>query len=147
MSRCAAPVPAAAPVFRRRALAAEAAAALLTARLMRLLPARLYLPAPAAPEPGSAAFPAPGAEIRRAVETAAARLPVGTACLERALAARWMLARRGWRAVLHLGLAREVGARAAPYAGRAAHAWLTLGDEVVIGGAGIERYVPVARFG
>jgi len=132
--------------LRQKALAVEAAGALVLARLIRRLPARVYLRMRVEDDAGPPA-PAVAAEIRHAVEAVAACLPVATACLERALAARWMLARRGWRPVLHLGLARDAEARAAPGEGRAAHAWLTLGGEVVVGGAGLDRYAAVARFG
>jgi hypothetical protein len=78
--------------------------------------------------------------VSRGLQTAAVRLPWHTTCLERAVAAKWMLRRRGVPSTLYLG-ARRSGA------GLAAHAWLRSGTAIVTGG--IEEsalYPPVAWF-
>lgn len=65
------------------------------------------------------------------------RAGAGT-CLTRALAAQTMLAKRGYPALLRIGLARDDERRLQ------AHAWLESGDKVVIGGsADLERYTPL----
>lgn len=66
----------------------------------------------------------------------AARLPWHPNCLPQALAAHRMLRRRGIPSRLHLGVA----------GGGEAHAWVTVCDRTVIGGAGRERFVPLAAF-
>ena len=132
--------------LRKKGVALEAVLALGAARLVTLLPARYYLGRPSA-EPA-----APGrgrgdpAEIGRVVAGVAAVVPIRSACLQQALALRWMLGRRGWRPVLHLGLNRNPAARADPKAGQAAHAWLTLDETVVLGGHDLDRYAALGRF-
>ncbi len=81
------------------------------------------------------------AAVRRAVETAARHVPWNAVCLPQAMAAKAMLARRGYGSALHLGAARRDGQRLT------AHAWLVSGGEVVVGEAGIDDMAPLARFG
>jgi hypothetical protein len=76
--------------------------------------------------------------IGYAVARQAQRLPWKPTCLRQALALRRMLDRRGVPSRLHLGV-RSV-------AEREAHAWVTVGGHPVLGGQGIERYVPLAAF-
>jgi transglutaminase superfamily protein len=59
------------------------------------------------------------------VDIAARRTPRGTTCLARTVAARWLLAREGVEASVHIGVARRGQALAA-------HAWLQR-DGVVLG--------------
>jgi hypothetical protein len=73
-----------------------------------------------------------------AVARQARRLPWKPTCLRQALAMRRMLARRGVPCRVHFGV-RNV-------AERKAHAWVTVAGQPVLGGAGIERYVPIAAF-
>jgi len=80
--------------------------------------------------------------VRRAVTTAARNVPWNAVCLPQAIAAKAMLARRGFGSSLHLG--------AQPDAERGtlvAHAWLVAGGTVVVGAAGISQVTPLARFG
>jgi hypothetical protein len=76
--------------------------------------------------------------IGRAITLVAHRLPWHPTCLRQALAAQRMLRRRGIGSELHLGVtgASEAGA----------HAWVTVGGEPVVGGQGLERFVPLAAF-
>jgi hypothetical protein len=68
----------------------------------------------------------PAPPVGWAVEAAARRLPAAS-CLTRALAARWLLARRGVSSSLRFGW------RADPRQGFQAHAWLVAGRDVVVG--------------
>jgi len=77
-------------------------------------------------------------EIRWAVAAAAPRLPWKPVCLPQALAAHWMLRRRGIASTLYLGLDAKQGYDA--------HAWVRVGSVVVTGGPGQERFVVVASF-
>ncbi len=74
--------------------------------------------------------------IAWAVAAAAARIPRAT-CLTQALAAQVLLARIGEHADLRLGVARDHSAPAL------AHAWLEHRGHVLIGGAWLERYMPL----
>lgn len=73
-----------------------------------------------------------------AVEGLAAKANVPS--LPRALAAHAMLRRRGIASRLCLGVAREGGEVAA-------HAWVEIGKDTVIGGGGVERFTRLAAFG
>lgn len=81
-----------------------------------------------------------GLRVSRGIQVAANRLPWHTSCLVRAMAAKWMLRRRGVASTLYLG-ARHSGS------GLAAHAWLRTGPAIVTGGAEESTlYPPVAWF-
>jgi len=54
------------------------------------------------------------------------RYVIGATCLSRALTARWILARKGYSAVIRVGVAKDAGAIKA-------HAWITSGDLIVTG--------------
>lgn len=92
-----------------------------------LLPAR---------HPGS-----PG-QVGHAVQRAARHLPLDLLCLPQALAAQWMLWRRGIAATLHFGMAKGVE-RERPMQ---AHAWVTVEGLGVIGIAASRGFIEVARF-
>ena len=62
------------------------------------------------------------------------------ACLPRALAAQTMLRRRGIASKLCLGVTREGGALAA-------HAWVEVGQEMIVGGAAAQGFSRIAEFG
>ncbi len=64
--------------------------------------------------------------VSRGLDAAAARLPWPTTCLERAIAAKWMLRRRRVPCTLYLGVRRSA-------AGLDAHAWLRSGPTIVTG--------------
>lgn len=138
--------------WRKRARACEAAALLCLAGMLTLLPPRSYtrwfggLNAPTVPE-------APPDDIRQAreigrlVARVAEGLPFKLKCLETALALRQMLVRRGIPAVVHLGVNRSPDHRANLKDQRAAHAWVSVGGEVVSHGGDVSEYAMVAHFG
>jgi hypothetical protein len=72
-----------------------------------------------------------------AVETAARYGSPTATCLTQALAAQVLLARRGYPALLHIGVVRSKNKLQA-------HAWVESEGEVVIGGFELERYTPLA---
>ena len=98
-----------------RLVLVEAAFLLLVARVALRMMSVTRLVACAACR--SAPPSAPGPDRLLALLEAAARHVPHTTCLERALAARWLLARRGIPATIHIGVTRRDGALAA-------HAWL-----------------------
>ena len=125
----------------RLAALAEAALALAAARLaLAVLPIRWLVPSASRPDPSG---PDPGPPDPRArlvawaIERGAVRLPWRSRCLVRALAGRWMLARRGVPSVLCLGVAREGGVVTA-------HAWLLVAGRAVCGGREAPGYTPIA---
>jgi hypothetical protein len=73
-----------------------------------------------------------------AVENAARHIPLASTCLTQALAAQMLLVRRGYPALLHIGIV-TVGKNELQ-----AHAWVESAGEVVIGGFELERYTPLA---
>lgn len=136
---------------RRKALALEAAAELLRARLATLLPPRLYLREFGAAAPAAAAAegaaPPLALEIGRMVEAVAARLPLGARCLQQAIATARMLRRRGVHPVIIFGVRRDPARRRDPASGGPAHAWVSVGGEVVAGNYRLDEFLPVARLG
>jgi len=74
------------------------------------------------------------------VETIGDKQWMKALCLPRALAAQAMLRRRGIASRLCLGVARDGEALAA-------HAWLELGREIVVGGAETPRFQRLVEFG
>ncbi|TCJ15480.1 lasso peptide biosynthesis B2 protein [Rubrobacter taiwanensis] len=73
-----------------------------------------------------------------AVETAGRYISPANTCLTQALATQVLLARRGYPALLHIGVVRGEGGRLE------AHAWVESEGSVVIGGFELERYTPLA---
>jgi len=73
-------------------------------------------------------------ELAWAVRAASRGVPGGGHCLTQALAARALLRRHGYEARLHIGVSRE------GVLGFAAHAWVELDGEVLIGDADLDRY-------
>ena len=74
------------------------------------------------------------------IEAAAAAVPWRAVCLQQGLALQWMLRRRGIDALLHYGLAKEQGRELA------AHVWVAVGDNLVIGGDIASKFRCVATF-
>ncbi|HEV7845500.1 MAG TPA: lasso peptide biosynthesis B2 protein [Thermoleophilaceae bacterium] len=96
----------------------------------------------ALPGEGRPVDPAQLIEAKRVGATVAAgasRLPWHPTCLRQALAVRRMLGRRAIPSKLHLGVTSVSEGEA--------HAWVTVGDEAVIGARGRQRYVPLGAFG
>lgn len=79
--------------------------------------------------------------IRRAVMRAARHVPWNAVCLPQAMAAKFMLGRRGCASTLHLGVGRTATGDLA------GHAWLEVGGAIVLGEGGMESVTPVAQFG
>lgn len=73
-----------------------------------------------------------------AVETAARHMPLANTCLTQALVAQVLLARRGYPALLRIGVVKGENDDLQ------AHAWVESGGEVVIGGYELERYARLA---
>lgn len=141
--------------MRRKGLAFEAFAELARARLLTLLPARIYTAqlgvmcdAEAVDQPDGTADPDAewAEEIGRVVERVARSAPFRALCLQQAIAVRRMLARRGLRATVLLGVSRMAADRAEPRNGIAAHAWVKVGARVINGDSNLANYTVVARF-
>jgi hypothetical protein len=77
--------------------------------------------------------------VARSIETAASKRWVGAVCLPRALAAQTMLRRRGIASVLCLGVARGD-------TGLSTHAWLEIGQDIIVGGAERDRFTKIREF-
>jgi hypothetical protein len=111
---------------------------------MRLLPFRtlryLLTRATYAPRRSRQAAHLSAKRIGWAVETANYYTPGASTCLAQALATQVLLARCGFPALLHLGVAR--GERDEFQA----HAWVESDGKVVIGGSELGRYTPLAIF-
>lgn len=128
--------------LRRVLMVAEAAALLTLARiLIRCLPFRTLsrrAVAGGSEKPDiSPGQEATAARIRAAIRRAASSWAV---CLPQALAANWMLRWRGIGSTLCLGVRRD------PHDGRMnSHAWLRVGDSILIGGSQACNFVPVAE--
>ena len=138
-----------------RLLAFEAVAELLRARVMTLLPARIYTrdfgrmgDFPDTPDAGVAGVQLETAtEIGRMVETVARAMPFRAVCLQQALASCRMLRRRDVRTTVYLGVNRNPAERAMPERGTAAHAWVKVGSKVICSDGNLADYTIVARFG
>lgn len=70
--------------------------------------------------------------VRQAIGRVTRNIPVEIVCLPQALAARWMLARRGVATVLNIGAQRMTGQAEASDQPRL-HAWLMAGEMWVTG--------------
>jgi hypothetical protein len=76
-----------------------------------------------------------------AVEAAARRVPWRTMCIEKGLATQRLLRSAGVDAILHYG------ARNDPDGGKLeAHVWVSVSDEIVIGGAEARGFAEIATF-
>lgn len=127
--------------WRDRAMVAEAALVLSAARVtVGLLPYRRLRPwLTASGGPASDALVA--YRVRRAVTLASRNLPFELVCLPQAMAAKLMLARRGFGSSLIVGAGR--GDDDTVFL----HAWLESGGTIVVGDAGRSSFTPVVTFG
>ena len=75
-----------------------------------------------------------------AIEVSALRLPWRPVCFDRGLALHVLLRRRGIPSVLNYGVQREGTGKLA------AHVWVTVGDETLIGGESAEGFACLGRF-
>jgi hypothetical protein len=78
--------------------------------------------------------------VRWSIETIGPKPWMKAACLPRALAAQAMLRRRGIASQLCLGVARDNGALSA-------HAWLELGQAIIVGGNEAPLFSKLVEFG
>jgi hypothetical protein len=62
-------------------------------------------------------------------------------CYDQALAAKWMLKIRGISSSIYFGVAKD------PATGLSAHAWVTIGDQFIVGREGVEKFTPLVWFG
>lgn len=126
----------------RRIYLREAAIMLVVARLaLRLLPpARVFAWAGRPPRRVRRFATDETAWVTWAVDDIGSRRWMNALCLPRALAAHVMLRRRGIVSRLCLGVARRNDAVAA-------HAWVEVGREKVIGETGAEGFTRLAAFG
>lgn len=81
-------------------------------------------------------------DISWAVQAAARHVPLGFVCLPQAIAAKWMLRRRGIASTLYLGVAFDTKDRTEMLA----HAWLRAGDKILTGAAEAARHHALASF-
>ena len=128
-----------------RLLVGEAIIVLALARLAVLTVPFRFIAAWAARTPdGGTADPVLLMRVRNAVTTAAHNVPWNAVCLPQAMAAKAMLGRRGQ------GSAFNLSANFDPDGKLTAHAWLAVGDTVVVGaavGTPATGMKPLARFG
>jgi hypothetical protein len=71
---------------------------------------------------------------------AAARFVPGALCVAQALTGQVMLARRSQRSTIHFGFLRS------PAGSVEGHAWLEVGDTVVVGDGPLETFTRTATF-
>lgn len=122
-------------------LLAEALAALaLASAAIQLLPFRRVAAAASVRGPREArADSGIVRRVRGAVTGWSRRVPWKAVCFQRGLALHWMLRRRGIRSVLLYGARREGE-------GLAAHVWVDVEGETVIGGEEAPDFACLARF-
>lgn len=129
--------------WRRRLLAVEACFELVRARVLTLLPPRVYTkslgePCKTPADPITAHTPDEAAEIGKVVANTAARLPFRAMCLEQVIAVRRMLRRRDCAPVIFLGVREENITDA--------HAWLTVGRTVISGDGDLSAFRILTAF-
>ena len=130
------------PSTRRRAYLREATLMLALARVaVRLLPPTRIFAWANRPQRRRKRFAADQARwVVWSIDTISAKPWIKASCLVSALAAHAMLRRRGIASRLCLGVAADPGAVAA-------HAWIEVGRDVIVGAAGAARFTPIAKFG
>jgi hypothetical protein len=126
----------------RRVYLREAAVMLVLARLaVRLVPpARIFAWAKKPPRHIHRFAIDEVSWISWAVESLGARPWMNALCLPRALAAHAMLRRRGIASRLCLGVARDGSELAA-------HAWVEIGEDKIVGGSEANGFTRLAEFG
>jgi hypothetical protein len=81
-------------------------------------------------------------KIGQAVRAAACHTPWKSVCLPQAVAAQWMLRRRGIAGTLYLGVAKD---KTNPDK-LTAHAWLRCGNQILTGAGGYQAFTVVTTF-
>jgi hypothetical protein len=124
------------------ALLAEALPTLAAASLaIRILPFRTVAAAAARVGRGAVAQdPERVRQARLAVQAWARRVPWRAVCFQQGLALHLMLRRRGIASVLNYGVRKKEGD------GLAAHVWVDVGSDTVIGGEEAPEFARLARF-
>ena len=124
---------------RLRVMAVEAAVWLVLARLLvGRVPMRHWSGRSAEADVPRDDRQALGREAGEMVRRVARRLPAEFVCLPQAVAAHWMLRRRGVPSRLAFGVRRPAPGRRPEY-----HAWVTVEGACVIGGRELETYAPL----
>lgn len=135
--------------WRERGLFFEATLGLIVAKLLvHTVPFRWFAPRLGRSQHETPRTIAPAAralavDISWAVQAAARHLPLGFVCLPQAMAAQWMLRRRGLATTMYFGVAFKADARDSLLA----HAWLRAGDKIVTGENEMSRHPAIAWFG
>ena len=80
----------------------------------------------------------PAERVSWAVQVASRYTPKERSCLTEALTAQLLLTRRGYPALLHIGVARG------EWGTFQAHAWVESGGKILTGEPGHERFAPLA---
>jgi hypothetical protein len=92
------------------------------------------------PVPDLPTIPPVARRVAWAIDVMSPRTPWESACLAQAVAGKFMLRRRGLSSRLFLGTRRlEAG-------DLAAHAWLQLGREIILGGGGRPTFTALSSF-
>lgn len=118
---------------------------LRAAYLVRWVPSRHWLPPTLVPGPERNA--AGSEQIQQAeriavlIEGAARRLPWRSTCLIKALAGWQLLRQQGLNAHIQLGVQQH------PETGLGAHAWLVLGEKILLGGKEAPGFREIAKMG
>ncbi|MEO9914108.1 lasso peptide biosynthesis B2 protein [Parasphingorhabdus sp.] len=76
----------------------------------------------------------------------AAVLPFETRCLPQSFAAQMMLSRRRISTTTYLGVHKDRKQRYSGISGSVAHAWVRVGEKIVIGGDTASDFTPVAQY-
>jgi hypothetical protein len=131
------------PAPDRRDLVEAAALSTLAALLIRLFHFRRLAPRlgrhmAVSPEEQDESGREKAARVCRAIDVAARHLPWKPVCLPQAVAAQWMLRRRGISSTLYLGTD--------PAQAYHAHAWVRSGTTIVTGGPLEDRFTVVSSF-
>lgn len=86
------------------------------------------------------------AVVGGAIQRVAGFVPFKSVCLQQAMAAKLMLARRGIPSTFYLGMNRDSALRNQKENRHAAHAWVRVGSRNVVGGQDVSAYVVVSTF-
>jgi transglutaminase superfamily protein len=130
------------PSTRRRTYLREATLMLALARVaVRLLPPARILAWANRPQRRISRFAADKVRwVVWSIDTMSAKPWIEASCLASALAAHAMLRRRGIASSLCLGVAPDAGAVAA-------HAWIEVGGDAIVGATEAARFKRIAQFG
>lgn len=130
-----------------KAMAVEAAVFLALARcLVVYVPLRRWRSRIATAPQERLPVPALARRVSWVVDRVAAVVPFPAACLPQAMAAQWMLRRRGVASQLTMGVRPDAASPHGSAPGRAYHAWLQIGDQCLVGGREIDAYSPFPPF-